>query len=367
MYRIKRASPTLLAQHVKAVKGELEKRIQEMHPDHGGQTLLIVDNKHLKLTAKVKKGSVTEWFLSWLLEDRHLDNLLTGNMDYLLSVIKMVDDKCDETGADRRLVYCSMTEKLFTVLFNGGREYPEGTTKEEDVFNDVLYHIFVTKGYEDATVFSKNLHVETLNLRICPYCGRQFIYAVEENGTTVKPQIDHFLPKRKYPFLALSFFNLIPVCNTCNMNGCKGNHDPLHPDSQRPFSMIYPYEFKDENLDFHIQLTNSHYYDTDNFKVLIDYKGNTELGNGCKDFLKLDAFYAYHNYEAANIYRQFMVLKSKAAVYYKAFGLPEESLSPTPKLIFGHGFDEKTSREVLLYKFKKDVYEQFKRITATLR
>ena len=119
MYRIKRPSPTLLAQHIKAVKGELVKRIQEMHPDHGGQPLLIVDNKHLKLTAKVKKDSVTEWFFSWLLEGSHLDNLLTGNMDYLLSVIKMVDDKCDETGADRRLVYCSMTEKLFTVLFNG--------------------------------------------------------------------------------------------------------------------------------------------------------------------------------------------------------------------------------------------------------
>ena len=367
MYRIKKPLPSLLDQHVKAVKVELVRRIQEMHPDHGGQALPIVDNKHLKLTAKVKKGSITEWFLSWLLEDSHLDNLLAGNMDYLLSVIKMVDDVCDRMRADKRLVHSSMTEKLFIDLFNGGRVYPEGTTKEEDVFNAVLYHIFVTEGYEDATVFSKSRHVERLNLRICPYCGRQFVYSVEENGATVKPQIDHFLPKRKYPFLALSFFNLIPVCNTCNMIGCKGENDPLHPTTQRPFSMIYPYEFEDGHLEFRIQLTNSHYYDAENFKVEIDYKGNTELGNGCKDHLKLDAFYAYHNYEAANIYRQFMVLKSKAAAYYEAFGLPEDSLNPTPKLIFGHGFDEKTSREVLLYKFKKDVYEQFKRITATLR
>lgn len=333
-----------------------------MHPDHGGDSLQIFDNKHLKLTAKVKKGTVTDWFLSWLLEDKHLNNLLAGNMDYLLSVIKMLDDKCVELGADKRLVHYTMKEKLFVDIFNGGRQYPEGTTMEEDVFNAILYHIFVTKGYEDAAVFSKSRHVERLSLRICPYCGRQFIYAVEENGTTVKPQIDHFLPKRKYPFLALSFFNLIPVCNTCNMIGCKGDNDPLPPNNQRPFSLIYPYEFEDGHLDFQIQLANSYYYDAENFKVQIDYKGNTDLENGCKNHLKLDAFYAYHNYEAANIYRQFMVLKSKAAAYYKVFGLHENALKPTPKLILGHGFDEKMSREVLLYKFEKDVYEQFLRL-----
>lgn len=362
MYKIKRPSPILIDQHVKTVKGKLIKLIKDMHPDHGGQALPIFDHGSLKLTAKVKKGSVTEWFLTWLLKDNNIDKLLRGDMDYLLSVIKMVDDKCDELGTDRRLVHSSMKEKLFVELFNGGSKYPKGTTKEEDLFNEVLYYIFVTKGYEEAAVFSKSQHVEILNLRICPYCGRQFVYAVEENGATVKPQIDHFLPKRKYPFLALSFFNLIPVCNTCNMIYCKGEHDPLEPTNQRPFSMIYPYEFENGDLSFNIQLINSHYYNVENFKVQIDYNGNTTLENGCKNYLKLDAFYAYHNHEAANIYRQFMVLKSKASAYYQAFGLPKDALSPTPKLIFGHGFDEKTSREVLLYKFKQDVYEQFRRI-----
>ena len=31
-----------------------------------------------------------------------------------------------------------------------------------------------------------------------------------------KKQIDHFFPKRKYPFLALCYYNLIPSCDICN-------------------------------------------------------------------------------------------------------------------------------------------------------
>ena len=30
-------------------------------------------------------------------------------------------------------------------------------------------------------------------------------------------EIDHFFPKSRYPYLALSLFNLIPVCHYCNM------------------------------------------------------------------------------------------------------------------------------------------------------
>ena len=355
-------SSNILKNHANAIKGELCNRIRSFLPDEGGQSIQIIDNKHLKLIVKVKKESLTEWFLYELLKDNNLDNLLIRKMDYLLNVIKKVDDKCVEMELDKRLVHSQMTENIFIEIFNKGIKYPEGTVKEEDVFNAILYHIFVTKGYEDSQMFSKSHHVDNLNLRTCPYCGRQFIYAVEENGTTVKPQIDHFLPKRKYPFLALSYFNLIPVCSTCNMIGCKGDNDPVHSENQRPFSMIYPYEFNDGQLYFKIVLNNSHYYDYKNFAVKIDYRGNADLESGCKNHLKLDAFYAYHNHEAANIYRQFMVLKSKASAYYQAFRIPKSYLSPTPQLLFGHGFDEKTSREVLLYKFKKDVYEQFNKI-----
>lgn len=54
-----------------------------------------------------------------------------------------------------------------------------------------------------------------LNLSVCPYCNRQYIFTVN-NGRRVSAQFDHFYSKTKYPYLALSFYNLIPCCPVCN-------------------------------------------------------------------------------------------------------------------------------------------------------
>ena len=32
----------------------------------------------------------------------------------------------------------------------------------------------------------------------------------------MRPQFDHWFPKKKYPLLAISFYNLIPCCTYCN-------------------------------------------------------------------------------------------------------------------------------------------------------
>ena len=37
-----------------------------------------------------------------------------------------------------------------------------------------------------------------------------------DNGRKVSAQFDHFYSKSEYPYLALSFYNLIPCCPTCN-------------------------------------------------------------------------------------------------------------------------------------------------------
>lgn len=38
-----------------------------------------------------------------------------------------------------------------------------------------------------------------------------------------KFQFNHFYDKGTYPYLALSFYNLIPSCSTCNSSKVKGN------------------------------------------------------------------------------------------------------------------------------------------------
>lgn len=62
-------------------------------------------------------------------------------------------------------------------------------------------------------VWAKEL-VKLTNTKVCPYCNRNFIVNFDQDNTTV--ELDHFFPKTDYPYLAISLYNLIPSCHTCN-------------------------------------------------------------------------------------------------------------------------------------------------------
>ena len=57
--------------------------------------------------------------------------------------------------------------------------------------------------------------VKILDIRTCAYCNRQFIHSFEATRAE-RPELDHFYPKSLYPMFCLSFYNLIPVCHSCN-------------------------------------------------------------------------------------------------------------------------------------------------------
>lgn len=73
-------------------------------------------------------------------------------------------------------------------------------------------HIFVKLYEEYRTQFGTEL-VKKLELSTCPYCNRNFINSI---GDKSPAQFDHFYNKSQYPIFALSFYNLIPCCSTCN-------------------------------------------------------------------------------------------------------------------------------------------------------
>lgn len=59
--------------------------------------------------------------------------------------------------------------------------------------------------------------VEKLNIRVCPYCNRNYIFTVSRSESPkVRATFDHYLPKKKFPMFALCFYNLIPSCPVCN-------------------------------------------------------------------------------------------------------------------------------------------------------
>lgn len=56
--------------------------------------------------------------------------------------------------------------------------------------------------------------VQASGIRICPYCNRDYI---NSRGKKIAgAELDHFYSRKDYPVFALSLYNLVPCCGTCN-------------------------------------------------------------------------------------------------------------------------------------------------------
>ena len=127
--------------------------------------------------------------------------------------------------------------------------------------------------------------VEILDLKTCPYCNRNYTFIVDEESGKLRPELDHFYPKSIYPFLAMSFYNLIPSCPICN-------HTKSSKVSE---NLINPYDIKDDDFKFTYKPTDisfsqieSKKYDMDSFEI--EFKKKNEN----IDIFKLDELYKQH-------------------------------------------------------------------------
>lgn len=78
--------------------------------------------------------------------------------------------------------------------------------------DELLNNIFRYDRFSERVVVRKML--SKMGVTVCPYCNRSYIVTLKKGK--VRPQLDHYYPKAKYPYLALSLYNLIPSCGTCN-------------------------------------------------------------------------------------------------------------------------------------------------------
>ena len=90
---------------------------------------------------------------------------------------------------------------------------------------------------------------QQLQVPVCPFCNR--IYTTTLFRENVRPAFDHFFPRSEYPYLAVSLFNLIPICDICNK--AKSDHAEIYGKKQ----IIYPYDesfddYMDEGKSVHV-------------------------------------------------------------------------------------------------------------------
>ena len=155
--------------------------------------------------------------------------------------------------------------------------------------------------------------IQMLNVNVCPYCGRAFTTTIRKsnysNARTC--QVDHFYPQSKYPWLAISLWNLIPVCGFCN----------LHKSDNTEDTILYPYEEEIGDLyrfithptqgvgylvgsrnseeDFIVSLDPVVQHSQQ--EIMRDYK--KKINNEINIF-KINELYSTHNSYICNIFRQ---------------------------------------------------------------
>ncbi|MGG7468720.1 hypothetical protein ACVVIH_07210 [Chryseobacterium arthrosphaerae] len=97
-------------------------------------------------------------------------------------------------------------------------------------------------------------HAKRLKMNTCPYCNSNFTYTIRNKRMKSRPQFDHFLKKDKYPFFALSFYNLVPSCALCNSGALKGSKLFSHKTHLHPFiesiDQVYQFRTKVTAVDF---------------------------------------------------------------------------------------------------------------------
>lgn len=227
------------------------------------------------------------------------------------------------------------------------------------VFPRWLFVEQMYEGKDHVTPFSKKDFVADKDMMVCPYCGRILIDMAELGTSASKPDIDHFLPKSKYPFLAMSYCNMIPVCHTCNDIHNKGDMDPLvHPNFEK--KLLNPYEFYDSAVKFGYHYNGQGENDKNNFTVSSNAEDDY-LREGYLEKLKLEAYYSHQKIEVKELYRRFTKATSSMKNFLMRLGLKPFFLDDIEQSTLGYQLNEDEASERLMYKFKKDVYEDLKK------
>mgnify|MGYP002524515373 CR=1 FL=1 len=80
--------------------------------------------------------------------------------------------------------------------------------------------------YVQENIYPKIIY--NLGIRTCVYCNAQYAFSYSSGRNVFSNyELDHWLPKSKYPYLCTSFYNLQPSCSKCNKS--KLDRDDILP------------------------------------------------------------------------------------------------------------------------------------------
>ena len=278
MIKIQYPTQQTLDTYFDEIKIELLKKIRYIK----SQKNISIDKKKFRVTSKIKK------ILVWLEDENNLKKLIQFKPNELASLIENVYKK-----------------------------FPKSHYKKESL-NRIFYRIFVDYGYDNL---DKLKFIQNINLGSCPYCNRNYIFNINKKGS-IKPEIDHLYPKSIYPYLAVSYFNLIPSCPTCNGFGAKEGKDTFYT-----YPISNPYELKENDFKFSISPESIDFFNVESKKY--DFNSFEIELNGNKanlEIFKLEELYKQHK----DIVLELLIKKAYYPKSYieelKKFGFTEDEI-----------------------------------------
>ncbi|PKP12073.1 MAG: hypothetical protein CVU09_00830 [Bacteroidetes bacterium HGW-Bacteroidetes-4] len=198
--------------------------------------------------------SIAKWHSQSVMSNFNLANLINGhiinngtiednfliflsqNLEDVLSLHPILLEKQIISKANSILGNQYFTEKA------NRPNTPGRKPRLNKVFIELLNSIFdYEKFCSYGTGYNAHCLTEKLEIKVCPYCNRNYISTLKPNKSIAignqggtRPTLDHFYLKSDYPYLALSFWNLIPSCFSCNTQFRNTKHFDI-------FNNIHPY------------------------------------------------------------------------------------------------------------------------------
>lgn len=213
---------------------------------------------------------------------------------------------------------------------------------------------FLKDKYTNVFAKGRKFHirlVDDLGLKTCPYCNRSYIYSTRRGVGKSEPkntcQLDHFIDKGKYPYFALSLFNLIPVCSSCNHSKLSENF------IKSPFEIADV----DECFKFRLDYAKADYTKQEAFQVALEVRDK----GFCKqeETLGLTKLYEKHNDIGHELFlKQHIYSEDRIMELCESF--PELFTSPNEvrQLILGNYIDKKDVGKRPLAKMTRDIMMQ---------
>lgn len=194
-----------------------------------------------------------------------------------------------------------------------------------------------------------NLMVGTLGITVCSYCNRNFI---NNRDDKLGAQMDHFYNKDYYPLFAMSLYNFVPVCGNCN-----------HLKSNKDFN-VYPFlrgEEKKHEIKFDYL-----YKSLEELEVKIP-KSSSQRESDINQ-IKLREAYAIHSLDVKNMLDREVRYSDSYREELRNLFQQEGDFSwiltddEIDRMIYGDSIFEEDIKNIPLGKFRKDIYEEIKRL-----